>query len=52
MQGIISHTGEIAALTAALCWALSTVMYRPIGLSLSPLVMNLYKGMIATALSR
>jgi drug/metabolite transporter (DMT)-like permease len=50
MQGITAHTGEIAALTAALCWALSTVMYRPIGLSLSPLVMNLFKGMIAVAL--
>ena len=46
----MNHTGEIAALAAALCWAVATVMYRPIGLSLSPLVMNLYKGVLSSVL--
>lgn len=50
MQGMVAHTGEVAALSAALCWAMSTVMYRPIGKSLSPLVMNLCKGVIAVCL--
>lgn len=46
----MNHTGEIAALSAALCWAVATVMYRPIGLTLSPLVMNLYKGVFSSLL--
>lgn len=50
MALITQHTGEMAALAAALCWAVSTVMYRPIGYRLSPAVMNLYKGLIASAL--
>lgn len=44
------HLGEVAALTAALCWAVSTVMYRPIGYRLSPAMMNLYKGLFASGL--
>jgi drug/metabolite transporter (DMT)-like permease len=50
MRVFTEHTGEFAALAAALCWALSTVMYRPIVRSLSPLTMNLLKGLIAVAL--
>ncbi|RZM77975.1 DMT family transporter [Leptolyngbya iicbica] len=42
--------GEIAALTAAFLWALSTVIFGRLGKSLSPLVLNLAKGGIAIAL--
>lgn len=42
--------GEVAALTAAFLWALSTVMFGRLGKSLSPLVLNLAKGGIAIAL--
>jgi len=42
--------GEVAALTAAFLWALSTVIFGRLGKSLSPLVLNLAKGGIAIAL--
>lgn len=42
--------GEVAALTAAFLWALSTVIFGRLGKSLSPLVLNLAKGCIAIAL--
>ncbi|NER79257.1 MAG: DMT family transporter, partial [Leptolyngbya sp. SIO1D8] len=42
--------GEIAALTAAFLWALSTVLFGRLGKSISPLVLNLAKGSIAIAL--
>jgi drug/metabolite transporter (DMT)-like permease len=42
--------GEFAALSAALVWALATVMFGQLGKSLSPLVLNLTKGGIAIAL--
>ena len=42
--------GEIAALTAALLWALSSVVYSRLGLNIAPLQLNLYKGIIAIAL--
>ena len=41
--------GETAALTAALFWALSSVIYSRLGLKISPLQLNLYKGIIAIA---
>jgi drug/metabolite transporter (DMT)-like permease len=41
--------GEVAALTAALLWALSTVIFGRLGKSLSPLALNLAKGSIAIA---
>ncbi|MEZ6190537.1 MAG: DMT family transporter [Phycisphaerales bacterium] len=50
MWSITEHTGEVAALAAAMCWALSTVLYRPIGYKLSPVLMNLFKGLIASAM--
>lgn len=43
-------TGEVAALTAAFLWALSTVIFGRLGKWLSPLVLNLAKGCIAIAL--
>ena len=42
--------GEIAALSAALLWAISSVVYSRLGLKISPLQLNLYKGIIAIAL--
>ena len=42
--------GEVAALTAAFLWALSTVIFGQLGKSLSPLILNLAKGGIAIAL--
>ncbi len=42
--------GEVAALTAAFLWAVSTVIFGRLGKSLSPLVLNLAKGCIAIAL--
>jgi len=45
-----NFTGELAALTAALLWAISSVIYSRLGLSISPLQLNLYKGIIAIAL--
>lgn len=41
--------GEIAALTAALLWAISSVVYTRLGLRIPPLQLNLYKGIIAIA---
>ena len=45
-----SFLGEIAALTAALLWALSSVVYSRLGINIAPLQLNLYKGIIAIAL--
>ena len=41
--------GESAALAAALLWALSSVIYSRLGLKISPLRLNLYKGIMAIA---
>lgn len=45
-----SFYGELAALSAALIWAIASVIYIGIGRQLSPLVLNLAKGLIAIAL--
>ncbi len=42
--------GEIAALSAALLWAISSVVYSRLGLKIPPLQLNLYKGIVAIAL--
>ncbi|MEM7592642.1 MAG: DMT family transporter [Cyanobacteria bacterium P01_A01_bin.83] len=42
--------GEIAALTAALLWAISSVIYSRLGLRIPPLQLNLYKGLMAIAM--
>ncbi|QJR81354.1 DMT family transporter [Alteromonas pelagimontana] len=42
-------TGEIAALTVALCWAIAARMFRELGRTFSPLALNLWKGMVAIA---
>ncbi len=42
--------GELAALTAAMLWAIASVVYARVGKTLSPLVLNLVKGLVAIAL--
>lgn len=43
-------TGEAAALLAAFLWAAATLMFGQIGKSLSPLVLNVVKGVFAISL--
>ncbi len=45
-----NFTGEIAALSAALLWAISSVIYTRLGLKIPPLQLNLYKGLMAIAM--
>ncbi|NEQ30955.1 MAG: DMT family transporter [Leptolyngbya sp. SIO4C5] len=45
-----SFRGEFAALTAAFLWAVSTVIFGRLGKRLSPLILNLIKGLMAIAL--
>jgi drug/metabolite transporter (DMT)-like permease len=47
---IDNFIGEIAALSAALLWAISSVIYIRLGLKIPPLQLNFYKGIIAIAL--
>jgi drug/metabolite transporter (DMT)-like permease len=42
--------GELAALSAAFIWAVAAVIYTGIGRQLSPLMLNLLKGLIAIVL--
>jgi drug/metabolite transporter (DMT)-like permease len=44
------YPGELAALSAALIWAVASVIYTGVGRQLSPLVLNLVKGLIAIVL--
>ena len=44
------YLGEIAALTAAFLWALSSVVYSLLGRRIPPLQLNFLKGIIAIAL--
>jgi len=45
-----NYLGEIAALSAALLWAISSIIYSRLGLEIPPLQLNLYKGIVAIAL--
>lgn len=47
---IVDFRGELAALSAALIWALASVVYISLGKQLSPLVLNLSKSAIAVVL--
>ncbi|PSB25321.1 DMT family transporter [Stenomitos frigidus] len=47
---LIDFRGEVAALSAALIWAIASVIYIGIGRQLSPLVLNFVKGLIAIVL--
>lgn len=46
----VPFAGELSALAAAFCWALAAVMFRRVGIYVSPLLLNLYKSLIASAL--
>lgn len=46
---VSNFIGELAALSAALLWAISSVVYSRLGLKIPPLQLNLYKGIIAIA---
>ena len=50
MLQLNNFIGEIAALSAALLWAISSVVYSRLGLKIAPLQLNFYKGIIAIAL--
>ncbi len=47
---LVKHTGEIAALSAAILWAGSSVIYGRLGKEIVPLHLNLFKGAIAIIL--
>ena len=50
MLSLNNFIGEGAALSAALLWAVSSVVYSRLGSKISPLQLNLYKGIVAIAL--
>lgn len=50
MEQIVEFRGELSALSAALIWAISAVIYARMGRQVSPLLLNLAKGLIAIAL--
>ena len=45
----INLIGELAALGAAFLWAVTSVVYSRLGLNISPLQLNFFKGLIAIA---
>jgi len=45
-----NYLGEIAALSAAFLWAISSVVYGRLGLQIPPLQLNFYKGIVAITL--
>lgn len=48
--GPIAFSGEIAALTAAFLWALSSFLFSRLGNTIPPIEMNFLKGILAIAL--
>ena len=50
INNFAGYLGETAALTAALLWAISSIVYARLGVNISPLQLNLYKGIVAIAL--
>jgi drug/metabolite transporter (DMT)-like permease len=47
MNFLLQYRGELAALTAAAIWAVSSTIYGQLGKTVSPLVLNLSKGVLA-----
>lgn len=47
---MLNYIGELAALTAAFLWAASSAIYGRLGAHITPLLLNLFKGLIAIAL--
>ncbi|HEY9736306.1 MAG TPA: hypothetical protein V6D06_08490, partial [Trichocoleus sp.] len=50
IDSFLAVRGELAALAAAFLWAASTVIFGRLGKSLSPLVLNIAKGLVALSL--
>ncbi|NEQ41519.1 MAG: DMT family transporter [Okeania sp. SIO3I5] len=50
VQWITNFQGELAALSGAFLWAISSAIYSLLGQKISPLKLNLFKGLIAIAL--
>lgn len=50
MSSLLLYQGELAALTASLFWAISSVLFNKLGKTIRPLEMNLLKGVLATLL--
>jgi drug/metabolite transporter (DMT)-like permease len=51
IAGIVHFQGELAALAAALLWAISSVIFVGLGKRMSPLLLNFTKGAIAIILT-
>lgn len=47
---LTTYRGEIAALSASMIWAIASVVYTGVGRTLTPLLLNLIKGLIAIVL--
>jgi drug/metabolite transporter (DMT)-like permease len=47
---LVNFSGELAALTSACLWAVSSVIYGRVGQRIPPLELNIFKGAIAIAL--
>ncbi|MGF1494419.1 MAG: DMT family transporter [Microcoleaceae cyanobacterium] len=47
---LTTFPGEIAALTAALLWAIASVVFSQVGRKIPPMGLNLFKGLIALVL--
>ena len=43
----MSYTGELAALAAAIFWAMASVIYRRLGVTIPPLLLNGIKGLVS-----
>ena len=50
MSNLLLFKGELAALSAALIWAIASVVYTGVGRQISPLTLNFTKGWIALIL--
>ncbi|MEC4805411.1 MAG: DMT family transporter [Jaaginema sp. PMC 1079.18] len=44
-----NYRGEIAALSTAILWAIATVIYGRVGITIAPLILNAIKGILAIA---
>ncbi|WP_071516941.1 DMT family transporter [Geitlerinema sp. PCC 9228] len=47
---MVDFQGELAALSAAAFWAIASLVYARLGQQIAPLLLNLYKGLVAIAL--
>ncbi|MDX2232529.1 MAG: DMT family transporter [Leptolyngbyaceae cyanobacterium bins.349] len=47
---LTTYLGELAALSASIIWAIASMVYTGVGRTLSPLMLNLIKGLMAIAL--